>query len=375
MEYIIQYISPLVLGLFSIAWIVRIFYTLRYYAAPYRKLISRTSPPQNPEIQSVSVIVIALNRETGFIRNIKKILAQRYPRFEVIVIIDNADKDVEDQLKLLMHEDDRLRYTFIPHEAKNISKRKLALTIALKSARYEWILQTESYCRPASDEWITKMMNARTEQSRIVLGGNISEKLPIGIRRSMSYINLLQNLQILSCGILKIPYTGEATNLLVEKELLIRHIHFGKTLKEEMGEDRILINSVANKTNVAVELSTDTVTIAGQLDKKDWKKKQNSLKKCRQEMKGPGKKLWELDKTTLYVYYILLVITLIIQYPSIIHLTITLALHLTYRLTFWTILFAYSQKTKAQPFYILPFCSWIVYPLLRTKPAKKHNNF
>ena len=375
MEYVLQHILPISMGLFSIAWIIRIFYTLRYYAAPYRKLTTHKVSPQSPAVQPVSVIVIALNREPGFIRNIKKILAQRYPCFEVIVIIDNADKDVEDQLKLLIHEDDRVRYTFIPHEAKNISKRKLALTIALKSARYEWILQTESYCYPASNEWINRMMNARSEQTQIVLGGNISEQLPIGAKRTMSYINLLQNLQILSCGILKIPYTGEATNLLIEKELLIHHIHFGRTLKEEMGEDRILINSVANKTNVAVELSAGTVTIAGQLDKKDWKKRQNSLKKCEQAMIGPGKKLWILDKATRYIYYALFIITLVIQFSSPIYLIPTLALHLIYRITFWSILLVYTQKTKTQPFYILPFCSWICSLFLRTKSVQKYNHY
>ncbi|MDD6209767.1 MAG: glycosyltransferase [Bacteroidales bacterium] len=367
MQWVIDHIEILTLGLFLISWLIRMLYVLGCYRLPLRRISQKADTQPSSDFPPVSVIVIALNRETSFIRNVKKILAQQYPRFEVIVVIDNADKDVEDELKLLMHSDNRIRYTFVPNGAKNISKRKLALTIAAKSARYDWILQTENYCYPSSPAWISRMINARTPETGIVLGGNVTEALPIGLKRYMAYNDLVHSLQMLYCGIRHIPYVGDASNLLIKKDLLFSHIHFGKSLKEEWGEDHILVNSAASKTNVNAELTPDSVTISNQLDKRDWLKRNHSIKKFRSEIKGKGRTIWKINTLTSALYYIFLIIALLPNYNFIPILLAITALHIIYRISFWSILYLYSKKTASQRFWFLPFYAHFLSPFIRYK--------
>ena len=371
-EWNTEIVGICAVGAFALFWLIRMLYVLCLYLRPLFQLSKKDNSTALKTQEPVSVIVIALNKGSGFILNIKQILAQQYPVFEVIAVIDNADKDVEDELKLLMHNDNRLRYTYVPHETKNISRRKLALTIALKSARYDWILQTESTCRPASGKWMEQMMGARTEGIEIVLGGTVTEQASVGIRRrTMAYYNLLRSLQMLACGICRLPYVGNAANLLMRKDLLIKHITFGKSLKEELGEDLVMVNAAATRENTAVELKPESLTINSFPDKKDWVLKDGSIRRCRPYLKGFGKTLWQLNPTFSFLYLIALLFAVYMQLQSIAFLSVIGGVHLLYRILFWGILLRYSNKTRSIRFYTLPFYSSLIYPFTKKRKRSK----
>ena len=370
-EWNIEIVGICAVGAFAFFWLIRMLYVLCLYLRPIWRLTKKDKSTTLKTQDPVSVIVIALNKGPEFILNIKQILAQQYPIFEVIVVIDNADKDVEDELKLLMHDDSRLRYTYVPHETKNVSRRKLALTIALKSARYDWILQTEYSCRPASDKWMERMMGTRTEGTEIVLGGTVTEKVPVGIRRTMAYYNLLRSLQMLACGICRLPYVGNAANLLMRKDLLFKHITFGKSLKEELGEDLVMVNAAATRKNTAVELKPESLTINSFPDKKDWVLKDESIRRCRPYLKGFGKTLWRVNPTVSFFYLIALLFAVYTQLQSVVFLSAIGGMHLLYRILFWGILMRYSNKTRSVRFYTLPFYSSLIYPLTKERKRSK----
>ena len=368
-EWNIEIVGICAVSAFACFWLIRVLYVLCLYLRPLFRLAKKDNSATLKTQEPVSVIVIALNKGPGFILNIRQILAQQYPIFEVIAVIDNADKDVEDELKLLMHDDNRLRYTFVPHETKNVSRRKLALTIALKSARYDWILQTEYSCRPASDRWIERMMGTRAEDTEIVLGGTVTEKVPAGIRRTMAYYNQLRSLQMLACGICRLPYVGNAANLLMRKDLLFKHITFGKSLKEELGEDLVMVNAAATRKNTEVELKPESLTINSFPDKKDWILKDESIRRCRPYLKGFGKTLWQISPTVSFFYLITLLFAVYTQLQSVVFLSAIGGMHLLYRILFWGILLRYSNKTHSARFYTLPFYSSLIYPF--TKERKR----
>ena len=365
MELNIETIGWCALALFSLTWAIRMVYVFCFYFTPLfsvrKKDVFTPAPSDSPP---VSIIVIALNKGIGFIRNIEKILAQQYPRFEVVVVIDNADKDVENSLKQLMHFDHRLRCTFIPHDTKNISRRKLAFVVAARTVRYDWVLQTECSCRPASETWLARMMNARKERTEIVVGGTVYDTVSVGIHRVMAYSDLLRSLEMLSCGIRRIPHLGSSANLLISKQLIISRLNFKESLKEEMGEDITLTNAAITKTNVAVELHPESLTISTFPDKKEWREKELSTARCRSRIKGPCKALWGANTFFTTLYGATFIATLFLQQHSILFLSFVVAMHLVYRCSFWAILYTYSHKTCSLRFYLLPFCSKLFYPFV-----------
>ena len=368
LEWNVEIIGLYAIGAFGFLWLVRMLYVFCLYLRPLLRISKKEKSAFLPtDTPPVSVVVIALNKGAEFIRNIEKILAQQYPCFEVIVVIDNADKDVEDELKLLMHTDSRVRYTFVPHETKSVSRRKLALIIALKAARYDWILQTEYSCYPSSDKWMARMVNARTESTEIVLGGTVSESLPAGIRRTMNYFDLLKSLEMLSCGIYNLPYVGNSANLLLQKELLFKHISFGKSLKEELGEDLVLVNTAATDKNLAVELNSESLTVNSLLDKEDWTVRYTSAKRCRKLLGGFGKTLWKMSSVFSFLYFVALVFAVVMQLHSVLFLSVIGGMHILYRCSFWTILLCYSNKTRSVRFYTLPFYSRLLLPFVGSR--------
>lgn len=88
-------------------------------------------------------------------RNLPHFLEQAYDgSYEVIVVDESSTDDTEDILTRLKAQYKHLYTTFIPESSHYLSRRKLALTVGVKAARYEWVIFTDADCHPASDQWL-----------------------------------------------------------------------------------------------------------------------------------------------------------------------------------------------------------------------------
>lgn len=106
----------------------------------------------------VSVIVYACDNSRRLARMLPEVLAQEYPgEFEVVVVNDGSSASVNDVVTLLQATHSNLRQTFVPVEARNLSRRKLAISLGIKCARHDNLVLTTAACVPASGRWLRLM--------------------------------------------------------------------------------------------------------------------------------------------------------------------------------------------------------------------------
>lgn len=126
-----------------------------------------TTPEQLP---GMSVIIIAHGNAKELDDHLSLFLTQDYgPGYEVIVVTSKSDSESEDVLKQYAN-NPHLYTTFTPDSSRYMSRRKLAITLGVKAAKNEWVVLTDAYCHPASDEWLKAIAGKCTESTNLVLG-------------------------------------------------------------------------------------------------------------------------------------------------------------------------------------------------------------
>ena len=152
------------LGALAVLFIAQVYWYSRYMAAPARRMrrdkkspISNLQSPMD-EVPGVTVVLAAHNESENLSQYLQALLTQDYPEYEVIVVDDGSEDDTRAVVESYMVRDPRLHMTFVPFGARVGSTKKLALTLAAKAARYDYLLLTDADCVPESDQWIHEMM-------------------------------------------------------------------------------------------------------------------------------------------------------------------------------------------------------------------------
>ncbi|MDD2799104.1 MAG: glycosyltransferase [Bacteroidales bacterium] len=265
--------------IFIITFFVCLLTQIVYYLTIYRRIIvlnKRVKKEQNDyttEQKPVSVIVYACNDADNLEQYLPQILNQNYPNFEVIVVNDGSTDETKDLLTILESKYPHLYQTYIPEGAKNHSRRKLAMTVGVKAAKYDWILATEANCEILSMDWIASISRNFTSTTEIVLmySNYAYPKNIKSVYRSLD--NLFFSIRYLGMASLGKPFMGIRRNLAYKKELFFRNGGaYSGFLNLKDGDDDLFINRVSSKTNTRVEISKDSVTRANfyQFDKA-WK--------------------------------------------------------------------------------------------------------
>lgn len=139
-----------------------------YFLLRYMRIGAQVTPAnEQTELPGVSVIVCARNEEENLQDYLHNLLTQDYPLYEVIVVDDGSEDQTRMILEQYARQCNNMYHTFVPHGARVVSTKKLALTIGIKAAHYDYILLTDADCRPESKNWIKEMMggfaDAKTE--------------------------------------------------------------------------------------------------------------------------------------------------------------------------------------------------------------------
>ena len=105
----------------------------------------------------ISIIICAKNEEQNLKQNLPKILNQKYFNFEVIVVNDQSI----DGTSFLLEELEKLHSNLVvvtidKHVNQKLGK-KFALTLGIKTAKYEYLLLTDADCLPNSSNWAKQM--------------------------------------------------------------------------------------------------------------------------------------------------------------------------------------------------------------------------
>lgn len=239
----------------------------RYYVVSVRKKIAEDNKSNLPEeanaYPNVSVIVYSEDDAQNLEMLLPQILGQDYPAMkEVIVVNDGAIGSTKDVIARLEQQYSNLYMTFTPMDSRSLSRKKLAVTLGIKAARYETILLTTGKCRITSKTWMKTMMRHFMAGKEIVIGYAapiISDDSTENIKRRHSFDIVWAAIEYLSWAIAGHPYRGNCHNLAYRRSVFFKNKGFSKSLNLKYGDDDVFINEVANRKNTATELSTASI--------------------------------------------------------------------------------------------------------------------
>lgn len=220
----------------------------------------------------VTVIITTRDQETILARQLPLILEQDYPEFQVVVVNNGSSDETDDLLKRFAAAHPHFYHTFVPQGVQNISTKKMALTVGIKAAKYDYLLFTEANCLPSSNQWITSMMRQFTQGTSVVLSYSRYEAIKGVCKNLIAYDNLFQGMRYLGLAASKRPYMGIGKNLAYRKELFFQQKGFASHLNLHSGEDDLFISDVAKRGNTRVEVSPEAVmNIVTEDVKSHWK--------------------------------------------------------------------------------------------------------
>lgn len=305
--------------------LVQIYWYGRYMAAPARRLrrerkAKRQEEPNTAgELPGVSVILCAHNESENLRHYLQALLTQDWPKYEVIVVDDGSQDSTREVIESYAVQDPRLRFTFVPADARVGSTKKLGLTLGAKAAQYDYLLLTDADCVPESKEWIRSMVSGFDVQSdngqsgtEIVLGYGAYFAEKGEINRLVRYDTLFNGLHYLGAALCGHPYMGVGRNLAYRKSLFFRSGGFTRQMTSRSGDDDLFVNHVATKQNTAVVMRPESYTwsLSKRTLKEWWQQKRRHLSVSPQYKTSTKVRLM-LEPLTRGLMYAMVLITVI----------------------------------------------------------------
>lgn len=209
--------------------------------------------------EPVTVIVCARNEEENLKELVPLLLNQNYPEFEVVIVLDRCFDHSLDYLKSLEPQYPHLKTLIVDYVPDQFHPKKFGLTLAIKGAKYDWILLTDADCRPVGDQWINNMAVHFGGEKEIVLGYSPYFRESGMLNAYIEYETFNTGFQYLSSAQLRIPYMGVGRNLAYRKSLFLDNLGFGTFQSITGGDDDLFVQYHANGRNTAIALGKDSL--------------------------------------------------------------------------------------------------------------------
>jgi cellulose synthase/poly-beta-1,6-N-acetylglucosamine synthase-like glycosyltransferase len=229
-----------------VLWSLALLFQLRSWIFPYSKTGS------TEDHAAVSVIVCAHQFGPKLPRLIAHLQAQTYQTFEVVIVNDGPNADIEDYLTSLVW--DKLRIVPFNSAQKVTPGKKAPLSAGIQSAAHPWVLVTDADCMPGP-EWISTMMGARKEGDQMILG-----VAPFVVKPGV--LNLIQRfdafiiaIQYLGAALRGTAYMGVGRNMLYSGSLFDRVGGFAGHSTLMSGDDDLFVQSAVRNTRVSVSIN------------------------------------------------------------------------------------------------------------------------
>lgn len=221
----------------------------------------------------VSIVIAARDEYYNLKDNLRSILEQDYPEFEVVIINNSDDDNLSHYfLKDISKQYSHLKHVDIKPDINFFVGKKFPLSIGIKEAKFEHLLFIDADCKPVSNQWIRKMMsNYNQPNIDIVLGYGGFFKQKGFFNKFCHFDSLWVGMQYLSASILGVPYMGVGRNLSYKKSLFIKEQGFTSHYTTASGDDDIFINKVATQQNCTICLDKEGITLSkAKRNFKEW---------------------------------------------------------------------------------------------------------
>lgn len=203
--------------------------------------ILRAGPVQlKPSQEPVSVIVACGRISDPILNLLDNLFAQRYPVYEVIVILNGEALVHESALAAYAAQEPRLRVL-----KRSDSGKKDALTIGIQSALHDILLFTDADCRPASPFWIREMAAALSGPYAGVLGYSPVTAARGWLNMLARFDHFLVGVQYLGAAAWGRPYMGVGRNMAYRRRIFGEVGGYEAHQHLASGDDDLLIQAAA----------------------------------------------------------------------------------------------------------------------------------
>jgi len=255
-----MFIIPL-LAVILVSLALLLFYYAYFFLKlnTYKASISTFSEP-------ISIIICAKNEFQNLKDKLPAILNQDYPNYEVIVVNDQSVDDTSVLLKEFEKQYPNLVVVTIDKHINQRPGKKLALTLGIKTAKYEHLLLTDADCLPNSKNWAMQMC-CNFNSTDIVLGYGGYEKKKGLLNKLIRFDTFNVAQQYLSYALAGQTYMGVGRNIAYKKSLFFENKGFANHLHIASGDDDLFIQEIATKNNVSIEIKEQAQTTSAVIEK------------------------------------------------------------------------------------------------------------
>lgn len=251
----------------------------------------------------ITILVTAHQQAKELAQHLPVLLTQQYNgAYQVVVVAEQGDRETEEVLKQFANYP-HLYTTFIPLSSRYMSRKKLAITLGVKAAQYEWIILTEANCKPSSTYWLQTMAQYCTNNAQLVLGySQYNQQTPILYQIQQLY----DELYLLHQAHHGTAYRTNSCNIAFRKSSFIKNDGYRGNLQLLRGEYDLLVNKYAKNKANPICIHPNAWMIQDTPPKKTWRNKQLYYLASRPLLKRSAHihLLANTDTTMLYLFYI-----------------------------------------------------------------------
>lgn len=118
-----------------------------------------------------SIVIAVRDQAPDIERNLPLLLTQQYDGdYEVIVVDESSTDNTADVLKQLKTLHNHLYTTFLPRYQFQRERQRLALTIGVKAAKYEWVVFADINMLIPSEQWLDELSAFACRPTELLLG-------------------------------------------------------------------------------------------------------------------------------------------------------------------------------------------------------------
>jgi len=198
--------------------------------------------PVRADVPGVSVVVACQNEAERLRRLLPLLLGQDYPaEFEVIAVDMCSTDETRALLEHFAYAYPQLRQTSLPASARDISLRRMAMTLGMKAAAHDWVVFVRPDCLPTGRDWLLAVAQSLGEDKVAAVCPVRYEPTGRTARRAQ-FLRLWRQMRWLPQSELGRPYSAEGCVLCYRRSHFARHRGFASSQTLQVGAETLLVN-------------------------------------------------------------------------------------------------------------------------------------
>jgi glycosyltransferase involved in cell wall biosynthesis len=227
---------------------------LSVYYFRFLKIKPNKQPLDLFDQKPISVVIATRNEHDQLRLNLPFFLQQNYANFEVVVVIDDSDKDLSYIMQEFEKQYSNLKVVCFEWSRNFFVSRKFAESVGIKSATHDRILLSSITTRPASPEWVAQMSRALSGNKKIVIGYHTMVPKTSFINAFVRFDTFFYTQYYLRATVSGKPFTADSKNLAFERSLFYEAKGIARFYNVNTGDESMFVNTTATGANTAIEI-------------------------------------------------------------------------------------------------------------------------